>query len=109
MDGSLSDWPVGNPSGFGVVSENSITSPTTPYGRTKVIIESILSDCGMDQGLSHVVAGLIDIGAAAADPRLSVVILRYFNPVGAHPSGLIGEDPVGPAVCGSPLLDPPIT
>ncbi|SPQ95028.1 UDP-glucose 4-epimerase [Plasmodiophora brassicae] len=76
---SSSATVYGNPSGFGVVSENSVMSPTTPYGRTKVIIESILSDC------------------AAADPRLSVVILRYFNPVGAHPSGLIGEDPVGPA------------
>ncbi|MGL4257262.1 MAG: UDP-glucose 4-epimerase GalE [Microbacterium sp.] len=48
-----------------------------PYGKTKRIIEEILSD------------------AAAADPGLSAVSLRYFNPVGAHPSGLIGEDPHG--------------
>ena len=46
-----------------------------PYGRTKYFIEEILRD------------------AAAADPNLRVSILRYFNPVGAHPSGLIGEDP----------------
>jgi UDP-glucose 4-epimerase len=48
-----------------------------PYGKTKRIIEEILSD------------------AAAADPALRAVSLRYFNPVGAHPSGLIGEDPHG--------------
>ncbi len=48
-----------------------------PYGKTKRIIEEILSD------------------AAAADPTLRAVSLRYFNPVGAHPSGLIGEDPHG--------------
>lgn len=48
-----------------------------PYGKTKRIIEEILFD------------------AAAANPNLRVVSLRYFNPVGAHPSGLIGEDPAG--------------
>ncbi|MCW3492072.1 UDP-glucose 4-epimerase GalE [Microbacterium sp. SSM24] len=48
-----------------------------PYGKTKRIIEEILSD------------------AAAADPDLRAISLRYFNPVGAHPSGLIGEDPHG--------------
>ena len=50
---------------------------SNPYGWTKSFIEQILSD------------------AAAADPKLSVVLLRYFNPIGAHPSGLIGEDPQG--------------
>ena len=50
---------------------------TNPYGWTKLINERILRD------------------AAAADPRLSVVLLRYFNPVGAHASGLIGEKPQG--------------
>ena len=53
------------------------TDCTNPYGWTKAFIEQILKD------------------AAKADPRLSVVILRYFNPVGAHESGLIGEDPNG--------------
>lgn len=48
-----------------------------PYGKTKRMIEEIMKD------------------AAAADPELRAVSLRYFNPVGAHPSGLIGEDPVG--------------
>ena len=50
---------------------------TNPYGRTKYFIEELLRD------------------AAAAESELSVVLLRYFNPVGAHPSGLIGEDPRG--------------
>jgi UDP-glucose 4-epimerase len=50
---------------------------TNPYGRSKLIIEDMLRD------ISH------------ADPRWRVALLRYFNPVGAHSSGLIGEDPQG--------------
>ena len=50
---------------------------TNPYGWTKYVCEQILRD--------YVVA----------DPSWSVVLLRYFNPIGAHPSGLIGEDPRG--------------
>ena len=50
---------------------------TNPYGRTKLIIEDMLRDL------------------VVKDPRWSVTILRYFNPMGAHPSGLIGEDPDG--------------
>ena len=50
---------------------------TNPYGWTKYMIEKILS------------------GVAAADPAWSVVLLRYFNPIGADPSGRIGEDPAG--------------
>lgn len=50
---------------------------SNPYGWTKAMNEQILCD------------------AAAADPELSVVLLRYFNPIGAHESGLIGEDPQG--------------
>ena len=50
---------------------------TNPYGWTKWMIEQILMD------------------AAKADPELSAVLLRYFNPIGAHESGLIGEDPQG--------------
>jgi UDP-glucose 4-epimerase len=55
--------------------EDARTGPTNPYGRTKWMVEFILKDL------------------AAADPSWSVGILRYFNPVGAHASGLIGEDP----------------
>lgn len=51
---------------------------TNPYGRTKQHIEDILTDL------------------QAADPRWRIALLRYFNPVGAHTSGLIGEDPQGP-------------
>ena len=50
---------------------------TNPYGWTKAMMEQIFED------------------AAKADPSLSVVLLRYFNPIGAHPSGRIGEDPLG--------------
>ncbi len=57
--------------------ENMPTSATNPYGYTKVMIEQILND------LCH------------ADPEFNAVALRYFNPIGAHKSGLIGEDPNG--------------
>ncbi|WP_346959677.1 UDP-glucose 4-epimerase GalE [uncultured Arthrobacter sp.] len=57
--------------------EKAPLDATNPYGRTKEQIEDILSDLG------------------AADPRWSIALLRYFNPVGAHESGLIGEDPSG--------------
>jgi UDP-glucose 4-epimerase len=50
---------------------------TSPYGRTKVMIEHVLRD------VAHI------------DERLRIGVLRYFNPVGAHPSGRIGEDPQG--------------
>lgn len=59
------------------VGETSATSPANPYGRTKLIIEGMLEDL------------------CAALPAWGVVALRYFNPVGAHPSGLMGEDPNG--------------
>jgi UDP-glucose 4-epimerase len=59
------------------IREDAPTGPTNPYGRTKWMIEYILQD------LAH------------ADPRWSIGNLRYFNPVGAHPSGRIGEDPQG--------------
>lgn len=57
--------------------EDAPLQPTNPYGRTKAMIEQILAD------------------EARANPALCVSLLRYFNPVGAHPSGLIGEDPRG--------------
>ena len=59
------------------VTEDMPTRATNPYGRTKLMIEQMLTDL-------H-----------TADSRLSVALLRYFNPVGAHESGLIGEDPQG--------------
>lgn len=58
-------------------TENMSTSATNPYGKTKVFIEHFL----MDQ--------------MVADSEWSFVILRYFNPIGAHESGRIGEDPNG--------------
>ncbi len=50
---------------------------TNPYGRTKLMIEEILQDL------------------CVSDPEWKVILLRYFNPIGAHESGLIGEDPKG--------------
>ena len=58
-------------------TEDMPTSATNPYGWTKQMIEQILMD------------------TAAADAQWSVVALRYFNPIGAHPSGKIGENPNG--------------
>ena len=57
------------------MTEEMPTSATNPYGWTKVMNEQILRD------------------AVVAHPELRVALLRYFNPVGAHPSGRIGEDP----------------
>lgn len=59
------------------IREDFPTSATNPYGRGKLMIEEILKDL------------------SASDSRWGIVLLRYFNPVGAHPSGLIGEDPRG--------------
>lgn len=57
------------------ITEDFPLSTTNPYGATKLMIEDMLRDI------------------AAADPSFDIAILRYFNPVGAHVSGLIGEDP----------------
>ena len=59
------------------IAEDSPLSATNPYGQTKLMGETILRDLG------------------AADPGWQTACLRYFNPVGAHESGLIGEDPRG--------------
>ena len=59
------------------IYEDFELSASNPYGRTKLFIEEILRDYFY------------------ADSSLNIAILRYFNPVGAHPSGLIGEDPNG--------------
>lgn len=59
------------------LDEDHPRSATNPYGRTKLMIEEMLAD------------------VAAADPDWRIAILRYFNPVGAHDSGLIGENPNG--------------
>ena len=59
------------------IREDFPLSTTNPYGETKLMIERILKD------------------TCAAYPELSVCVLRYFNPIGAHESGLIGEDPRG--------------
>jgi len=59
------------------ITEDFPLSATNPYGRTKLLIEEILRD------------------VRAADPGWQIALLRYFNPVGAHESGEIGEDPNG--------------
>lgn len=57
------------------IKENFPTSTTNPYGASKLMVENILTDL------------------QASDPEWTVVLLRYFNPIGAHKSGTIGEDP----------------
>jgi len=59
------------------VKEDAVTNPTNPYGQTKLVIENLLKDLHNK------------------DRDWNIALLRYFNPVGAHPSGLIGEDPSG--------------
>ena len=59
------------------IKEDTPPAPINPYARSKLIIEQILQDVQI------------------ADPVWRIILLRYFNPVGAHESGLIGEDPQG--------------
>ena len=59
------------------IKENFPLKPSNPYGWAKFMLEQVLRDLNK------------------ADPAWNVALLRYFNPVGAHPSGMIGEDPKG--------------
>ena len=75
---SSSSTVYGTPQKLPLTEDHPVGSGiTNPYGRTKVMIEEILSDL------------------CASDPEWSVICLRYFNPIGAHASGLIGENPNG--------------
>ncbi len=74
---SSSATVYGDPETVPVTEDSPVGRATNPYGWTKVMMEQVMTDL-------H-----------AADGRWSVALLRYFNPCGAHPSGLIGEDPAG--------------
>ena len=74
---SSSATVYGDPASVPIREDFPVGGTTNPYGTTKVFTERILPDC------------------CHADPELNVALLRYFNPIGAHPSGLIGEDPNG--------------
>ena len=74
---SSSATVYGDPASVPIREDFPTGGTTNPYGTTKLFIERILTD------------------VCAADPTLNVALLRYFNPIGAHESGLIGEDPNG--------------
>ena len=74
---SSSATVYGTPKEVPLVETMPTGSPTNPYGWTKLMMEQILTD------------------TQRANPEMSIVILRYFNPIGAHKSGRIGEDPNG--------------
>ena len=74
---SSSATVYGAPSQMPINEDFPTTSPTNPYGRSKLMVEGLLTDL------------------AESDPRWSIALLRYFNPIGAHSSGLIGEAPNG--------------
>jgi UDP-glucose 4-epimerase len=74
---SSSGTIYGTPRSVPIREDAPVGAVTNPYGRTKFMIEEILGDL------------------YRADPSWHITLLRYFNPVGAHPSGNIGEDPVG--------------
>ncbi len=74
---SSSATVYGDPAVVPITEDCPKQTPTNPYGQTKSMLEQILTDI------------------QKADPEWSVILLRYFNPIGAHPSGLIGEDPKG--------------
>ena len=74
---SSSATVYGEPKTIPITEDCPTGIPTNPYGRSKLMVEEMLADL------------------SAADSRWSIARLRYFNPVGAHASGLIGEDPNG--------------
>lgn len=74
---SSSATVYGDPAFVPITEECPKGQITNPYGQTKSMLEQILTDLNV------------------ADPEWSVILLRYFNPVGAHKSGTIGEDPAG--------------
>ena len=67
------------------LDEDKPLGASNPYGQTKFMIEIILQDVFNSKGEYF----------ADKSKRWNIAILRYFNPVGAHPSGLIGENPLG--------------
>ena len=72
---SSSATVYGDPTVLPTPEDADLQPPTNPYGRSKLMVEEILGD------------------VAVAAPEMRIGVLRYFNPVGAHESGLIGEDP----------------
>ncbi len=74
---SSSATVYGEPESMPLDENSPVIDATNPYGRTKLMIEKILSDI------------------SASEPSLNIALLRYFNPGGAHISGEIGEDPTG--------------
>ena len=74
---SSSATVYGDPASVPITEDFPVGATTNPYGTTKAFTERILTD------------------VCKADPELNVALLRYFNPIGAHKSGLIGEDPNG--------------
>ena len=74
---SSSATVYGNPERVPIFEEDKLGPTTNPYGETKLRIEYLLKD------------------VAKKDKNWNIVLLRYFNPIGAHKSGLIGEDPQG--------------
>ncbi|RAI65403.1 UDP-glucose 4-epimerase GalE [Pseudomonas fluorescens] len=74
---SSSATVYGEPAHTPIVEASGTGIPASPYGRSKLMAEQLLTDL------------------ALSEPRWSIALLRYFNPIGAHESGLIGEDPNG--------------
>lgn len=74
---SSSATVYGNPKKLPITENEPIGGTTNPYGTSKLFVEKILSDL------------------VQADDSWKICVFRYFNPVGAHPSGLIGEEPIG--------------
>jgi len=74
---SSSATVYGVPTSIPLTEDMPVGEPTNPYGRSKLMVEQVLTDLYL------------------SNSRWDIVILRYFNPAGAHPSGMLGEDPRG--------------
>ena len=83
---SSSATVYGRPRSTPIAESHPVGDATNPYGHSKAIVEKLLGD------------------VSRCDPRWSIGILRYFNPIGAHPSGKIGEQPRGEAANLLPVI-----
>ncbi|ORZ06337.1 hypothetical protein BCR41DRAFT_361097 [Lobosporangium transversale] len=97
---SSSATVYGNPPHIPIPEESPIVASMSPYGRTKVFLEHIIKDqcvasAVKQQEYQKEINGHSNGHDTSKNYEWSAILLRYFNPAGAHPSGIMGEDPQG--------------
>lgn len=95
---SSSATVYGDPPVIPIPEDSPIVASMSPYGRTKVFLEHIIKDLCVASEVKqneYVKEQKVKGANVEKDYRWSAILLRYFNPAGAHPSGIMGEDPQG--------------